>query len=221
MKSQIRSWLARAEFHRVVEIALAHDRTVAALIALTYDVEPLVCWRAVDAIGRCAKPLSQIRPEGMKNHLRRLFWMRSDESGTVAWHAPEAIGEIVRANPILFSDFIPMAISMLELEPEDRPPFLPGILYALGRIGEIAPDSMDACLPQIYDALAEPDAQTRAMAVCCLGRLRANDLLLRRHDLADDQGKAIIYHDEHLIETTISALLSDVLACRIARLSEP
>lgn len=206
MKSQLRSWLAASEFHRVVEAALEHNRIISLLIALTYDADPLISWRAIDAIGRCAARLSATRPESLKNSLRRLFWMMSDESGSVAWHAPEAIGEIVRSDPRAFEDFIPMTVSLLDLEPEDRPPFLPGILYALGRIGEVAANSVDACLPSIFDALGDPEVQTRAMAICCLGRLKARDLLIQRPELAQDQAKAQIYRNEELVETPISLL---------------
>jgi len=211
VKAQVRSWLACAEFQRVVNAALECDRTIGILITLTYDVDPLICWRAIDAIGRCAGRLSASRPEVMKKYLRRLFWMMSDESGSLAWHGPEVIGEIIRSNLQAFADFIPMTISLLEMEPEDRPPFLPGILYALGRIGEVAPHLLHASLPQIADALTENDVQTRAMAVWCLGRLQARNLLIECPDLAHDQGRALVYRDGQLVQTMISILLYDAL----------
>lgn len=190
---------------------MERDRTVGLLISLTYDADALISWRAIDAIGRCAQHLSALRPESMKNYLRRLFWMMCDESGSMAWHAPEAIGEIVRSDPREFSDFIPMTVSLLDMEPEDRPSFLPGILYALGRIGEVTPLLDDHHLPKIENGLTDSNAQIRAMAVWCLGRMGAGNLLLRRIDLLHDQGKALIYRDERLIETTISILLHDVV----------
>lgn len=214
MKSQLRSWLAGAEFQRVVSAALEHNRVISILIALTYDADPLVSWRAIDAVGRCAAHLSAVRPEGMRNSLRRLFWMMNDESGSVAWHAPEIIGEIIRSNPKAFADFIPMTVSLLDMEPEDRSPFLPGILYALGRIGEVAANSVDACLPSIFDALADVEVQSRAMAVCCLRWLKAWNLLVQRPELAQDSGKATVYRDGELVETTINLLWADALKNR-------
>jgi hypothetical protein len=211
VKSQLRSWLICAEFKTIIDAALGHDRMIGALIRLSYDPDPLISWRAIDAIGRCAGYLAVNRAEGMKNYLRRLFWMMSDESGSVAWHAPEAIGEIIRSDPRAFADFIPMTASLLEMEPEDRPPFLPGILYALGRIGEVAPRPLHPPLPQIVDALAENDAQARAMAVWCLGQLGAKNLLIEHPDLAHDNGQALVYRNEQILQTTISCLLSEAL----------
>lgn len=212
MKSQLRMWLVQADFHRVVNAALERDWTVNALITLTYDTDPLICWRAIDAIGRSAERLALLRPERMKNHLRRLFWLMNDESGAIAWRAPETIGEIVRSNPDEFADFIPMLISLLDMEPEDRPRFLAGILYALSRIAEAAPAAVEQAIHKIQEALAEPDSQSRAMAVCCLARLGAFNLLSKRPELAIDHGKALVYRDGLLMETTVSRLVTEVLA---------
>ena len=211
VRSQLRSWLASAEFQKILEAALEQRRMIGALFSMTFDADPLIRWRAIDAIGRCAGRLATLRPESMKNFIRRLFWMMNDESGSVAWHAPEAIGEIVRSDPREFGSFIPMTISLLDMEPEDRPSFMPGILHALGRIGEVAPHSMDAYLPQIENALTDRDVQTRAMAVLCLARLSEKNRLLQYGDLLHDAGRALVYRDEQLVETAISNLLCNVL----------
>lgn len=212
MKSQLREWLAEAEFQRIIDIALEQGRIVNTLISLTYDADPLIHWRALDAIGRCAEHFCSSRTEALRNLLRRLFWQMTDESGAMGWHAPEAIGEIIRADPHAFADFIPMTVSLLDLEPEDLPRFLPGTLYALGRIGEKTPDSVKGALPGILAALTEKGTQTRAMAVWCLGRIGERAVLVQRPELAEDQGKAIVYKDEQLLETTVAALWIEIAA---------
>jgi HEAT repeat protein len=204
MKSQLLAWLAGAEFQKIVDASLAQSRTLRVLITITYEGDILMRWRAIDAIGRCAGRLCTIRPGSLKNLLRRLFWMMSDESGAIAWHAPEAIGEIIRSNPVAFAEFIPMTIALLELEPEDLPPFLPGILYALGRIGEAAPERIREGLPGITAALANPDPQIRAMAVWSLGMLGARDALKRHRELAHDSSEALVYREERLQTLTIA-----------------
>jgi len=209
MKAQLRGWLTDAEFQKIIDAASEHKRTISTLIALTYDADPLVRWRALDAIGRCAVHLRSTRADALKNLLRRLFWQLSDESGGTAWHAPEAIGEIVRADPIAFADFIPMTVALLDLEPEDLPVFLPGTLYALGRIGEKTPDAVREGLPGILDALADEESQARAMAVWCLGQIGESEVLIRRQELARDQGDALVYIDEKLVPTTVAALWTE------------
>jgi AraC family transcriptional regulator of adaptative response/methylated-DNA-[protein]-cysteine methyltransferase len=214
VKSQMRGWLASGDFRKIVDLALKHNRVLSILIALTYDADPLICWRAIDGIGRCAVSLSPTKPELMKEYLRRLFWKMSDESGSVAWHAPEAIGEIIRSQPDIFADFIPLTQSLLDMAPEDLPPFMPGILYALGRIGEIVPVSLQASLPRIFEALNTKEPQARGMAVWCLGRMRATGLLSQRPDLGYDMARALVYRNEQLAETTVERLF--VEACNAA-----
>lgn len=206
MKPELRSWLASADFQKVLGAVSGSSRIIGALITLTYSDDALLGWRAIDAIGRCAAHLAPTQPEVLRKYLRRLFWMMSDESGSIAPRAPEAIGEIVRADPGEFSDFIPLTASLIKLEPEDRPVFLPGILYALGRIGEITAGTIDECITGIESTLSDPDSQARAMAVWCLGRIGCHDILLRHPELEQDNGKAQIYHAEHLLETTVGDL---------------
>jgi hypothetical protein len=209
VKSDIRTWLACADFRKVLDAARSHNRTISTLITLTYSDDPLIRWRAIDAIGRCAEDLSADRPEIFRNYLRRLFWMMSDEAGAVAPHAPEAIGEIIHSNPEEFLEFIPLTISLLNLEPEDRPLFLPGILYALGLIGEAVPGSVEGGLEDIEKSLLDPDSQVRAMAVRCLDRIQAYAVLLRYPELARDDGRSQIYFKEQILSTTVDRIYSE------------
>ena len=209
MKSDIEAWLGCADFRKVLDAAGSNNRTISALIALTYSEDPLIRWRAIDAVGRCAAGLSADRPRIFKNYLRRLFWMMSDESGAVAPHAPEVIGEIVHSNPEEFREFIPLTLSLLNLEPEDRPMFLPGILYALGLIGEAAPGAVEDGLEDIEKSLLDPDSQVRAMAVRCLDRIGAYAVLLRYPELAGDEGRSQIYFKEQILSTAVGRLYSE------------
>jgi hypothetical protein len=211
MKSELRSRLASADFQRVLDAVSESNRAIGKLITLTYCDNALIRWRAIDAVGRSAKHWGPKRPEVFKKYLRRLFWMMTDESGSVAPHAPEVIGEIIHSNPLIFSEFIPLTLSLMNLEPEDRPLFLPGILYALGKIGEAAPGALGESVNGIEACLSEKDSQVRAMAVWCLGRMGSRDTLLGHPELAGDGGKALIYHEERLLDTTVGLLYKQAL----------
>jgi hypothetical protein len=211
LKSDLQTWLADADFRSVLDAVSRSSRTIGALISLTYAEDPVVGWRAIDAIGRAAEKLSRERPVVFRNYLQRLFWMMSDEAGAVAPHAPEVIGEIVRSDPGGFVDFIPLTVSLLHLEPEDKPRFLPGILYALGRIGEVAPDSIKEGFVGVEDALSDRSALVRVMAVRCLWRIGLSHVLQRHPELARDEGKARIYHEEQLRNVTVSELYTEDL----------
>lgn len=211
MKSELRSWLVSADFRKVLDAASGSNSAIGVLINLTYSDDALLRWRAIDAVGRCAKHLVPERSGVFKKYLRRLFWMMTDESGSIAPHAPEVIGEIVRSDPDAFSEFVPLALSLMNLEPEDRPMFLSGILYALGRIGEASPGAVQAGVKGMEACLSEADSQVRAMAVWCLGRTGRGDILLRRPELGRDGGRAQIYLEESLQDTTVAELYETTL----------
>jgi len=211
LKSALRTWLVSGEFRKILDAATESNRIIGTLITLTYSEDVLLSWRAIDAIGRCALHLALTRPGSLTKYLRRLFWMMTDESGSIAPRAPEAIGEIVRSDPHEYADFIPLTVSLMHMEPEDRPVFLPGILYALGRIGEAFPGAVDESIDGIETALSDPDAQARAMAVRCLDRLGRNDILLRHSGLSRDNGTAQIYDEERLFDINVGDLYKRTL----------
>jgi len=212
VRSDLNALLFGADFDQILNVFAKSSRTLSALITFTYSGNPLICWRAIDAIGRSADHYSSTRPEIFRNYLQRLFWMMSDESGAVVPHAPEVIGEIVQSNTKEFADFIPLSISLLNLEPEDLPLFLPGILYALGRIGWADPGVVDNALDCIEKSLAVKDPQTRAMAVQCLNRLGNNEILLRHPELSKDSGKTQIYSEGQLLDVIVARLYRDALS---------
>lgn len=212
MRSDLIKRLSEAHFDFIVSSVSKTPRTLTTLISLTYSGDLLICWRAIDAVGRCADKLAGTRPEIFRKYLQRLFWMMSDESGALAPHAPEVIGEIIQSRPKEFKDFIPLTISLLNLEPEDLPLFLPGILYALGRIGEAASGSVEEALGCIETSLRAPDSEARAMSVLSLGRMGCRGILLRHPELEMDPGRTQIYAEEHMRETTVARIYRDALA---------
>ncbi len=80
-------------------MAVVQRRVLSYLTALTYDPDPTVAQQAVLALDMAAGAVSDIAPEFVRGHLRRLFWLLNDESGGIGWRAAEAIGEILRARP--------------------------------------------------------------------------------------------------------------------------
>ena len=206
MKQDLAAWLANADFKRIQDAFAQSSRTLSALIAFTYSENDLVCWRAIDAVGRIAERHCSARPSVFRNYLQRLFWMMSDEAGIVAPHAPEIIGEIVRSDAMAFGEYIPLTVSLLKLEPEDLPLFLPGILYALWRIGQVAPIASEEAFQGIESALRSKDPRARAMAVRCLSLHGFREVLLRHPELADDREKVRIYREGGLYNTSIDRL---------------
>lgn len=172
LKEQVRAWLVEGSLAEIVRLAERERRVLSYLTGLTYDADSRVAERAVRAMGLAAGAISDTDAEFVRGHLRRLFWLLNDESGGIGWRAAEAIGEIIRARPVRFAEFIPNLIWLLDMETEDAVRFRPGILAGILRVAEVADLSARADLPNLLEALlGEPDPTLRALARACLDRL--------------------------------------------------
>ncbi len=169
IKRQVKMLLAQNDRATIGRLALSHRPVLSYLTALTYDPDPEVAGRALTALGEVAGAVSDSDAEFVRGHLRRLFWLLNDESGGVGWRAAEAIGEIIRARPERFAEFIPNLVWLLDMEAEDAPRFRSSILRGILRVAEVTDLSGQADLITFLEALTTaPDAEQRALASLCL-----------------------------------------------------
>ncbi len=111
----VKNWLIQGDFASMLEFAAKRKRILSLLTALTYDPDPLVCNRAIEATGQTAKQIAEQYPEFIHNYILRLLWLVNEESGGVCWRAPELIEKIITVCP-QFNYFHPMLISLLDSE---------------------------------------------------------------------------------------------------------
>ena len=210
MKRQLRDLLANGRFDEIVEVADRNRRVLSLLTSLTYDPDPLIAWRAVEATGLVSARVARDDLEFVRDHLRRSFWLLTDESGGISWRAPEAIGEIIRSRPHELSSFVPMLLALLEMEPEDLVRFQAGILWAIGRLAETLPDAIEPLTAAILSYLRNPDPQIRGLAVWCLGKLRKAGRLPADHAFHAQDGPVDLYVGGQIIQTSVAELMRDL-----------
>lgn len=208
---QIRNCLVKNDQAQILELAKQNKRMLSYLAALTYDPEQLIAWRAISALGVTAGWYADYDLEFVRIHLRRWIWLLNDESGGIGWRAPEAMGEIIRANPQNLSEFIPILISTLDMEPEDAPPFRAGTLWALGRLAQVVPDQIYAALAAITACLSDPAPQTRGMAVWCISQMKSAQAVDNWKALLEDKKTVLIYQDGQIIQHSIAELAAQAL----------
>ena len=212
MKKHLRELLQHRNFGEIADLAEQKRRTLGTLTSLTFDPDPQIGWRAVEAMGLAAARIAESSPRFVRNHLRRLNWLMSEESGGVCWRAPEAMAEIVRHRPDLFDDFSSIVVSfILTLAEEDLDHFRAGILWAIGRLGPLVGGHILAVIPAITSALDDSDPQVRGMAAWCLGKIGEGGLLGDREDLLRDEGPVDFYEEGLLSRTRVSDLVRRAL----------
>ena len=213
LKKNILSALGSNDLDAVVSLA-ASDRTVLSrLVRLAYDKETLVGWRAIMSIGLVARGMITTDLDFLRETCRKLVWSLSDESGSIGWSAPEILGEVVSADPKRFKDFIPLLASVYEIE-EDV--FRGGVLFALGRIAESAPELSASYQKIIISSLTDKDPIVKVRGLELVGLLwtcgmhstawsreYGERIIAAVQNLRMDKGEAWIYRDDSFISVVV------------------
>ena len=213
LKRTLRGLLEQGKLEGVAEFATEKKRALGGLIALTFDSDVQIVWRAIEAMGLAVREVAIENRPLAKEHMRRLYWLITEEAGAVFWRAPECMAECCIHLPKLYKSHIPIAFHLIEtLEEEDLEHFRPGAIWAVGRLIDVARDDLPAVLPLVVEALDRPDPQARGMAVWCLGQVGEARVLGGRADLLGDEGPVKLYCDRVVVDTTVGQMAKDVLA---------
>ena len=150
----------------VVSFIRENRKALSLLIRMAYDKETLVGWRAIKAVGRVAKVLGTAHNEFLRIAIRKLLWSLSDESGGIGWAAPELLGEIVCSDPEGFADIVPLIAEVYNIEEQT---FRPGVVYALARVAEVAPELVANYQKVIIRSLVDKNPLTKIYALDLVG----------------------------------------------------
>ena len=149
-------------------MAREDPHVVRVLPTMLFDREPLICWRAIGALGTVAAVIAKADLERVRVMIRAQLWQMNDESGNVGWYAAEAIGEILYNVPILIDEFGQLLLSYLDEEPFER-----GAHWAVARVASLRPDIYRDRLDELLPSLESNDAYVRAFAISALLRINA------------------------------------------------
>jgi hypothetical protein len=213
LNKDIHHALESNDLDAVVSLAASDRKVLSRLIRLAYDKETLVGWRAIKSVGFVARVLVKDDYEFLRETCRKLLWSLTDESGGIGWSAPEMLGEIVSADPVRFQDIIPLIASAYEVE-EDV--FRAGVLYALGRIAENAPELAAPYQKIVNMSLADGDPLVRVRGIGLIrllwpwvksigiwSREYCERISLSLEKLISDQGEAWVYQEDDFISLQV------------------
>lgn len=156
------------ELAGVVARVTQDPKALPQLIRISYAKDTLAGWRAILAVGMAARALVHKDREFLRETCRKLLWSLSDESGGIGWSAPELLGEIVSADPHGFRDMIPLIAQVYDVE---ETTFRPGVVYALRRIAESAPELVLEHQRIIIASLADPEPLVKVFGLQLAGLL--------------------------------------------------
>lgn len=203
LKDEIKGSLLNGDFDRIASLVLKEKGIFRTLISLTYDKTDLVCWRAIEAMGKAVGALKQKDPNLARNIVQRLLWSLSEESGGIGWSAPDMLGEIVINAPELFPDIPPIILSF-----KDEESFLPGVLWAMGRMASSGIDGLDRdlCRDIIIVSLNNKSPYVRGLSIWVASIMRMGDLKDRITPHLKDSAEFLFYEDHMLRTVTVKEM---------------
>lgn len=206
LKRQIIGLLEKKDFARLAKLPYSDNKIITILISLSYDKKSELTWRAIESIGIVSKEIARQDPESVRNIVGRLLWMIRDESGGIGWSSPEMLGEIVRNNPRLCSDIAPILASFHE-----EKMLTTGVLWAMGRIGNINDETREYAAPLFIPYLNSPDRTIRGYAARALGELGASEAAKDLERLTGDENLIPFYEEGILKEKTVGEVAANAL----------
>ncbi|MCL2336422.1 MAG: HEAT repeat domain-containing protein [Firmicutes bacterium] len=203
LKKQIQAALSQGDYQTAMELGAGQTgQAIAALINSLYSTDDLLRWRAVECLGLLTKQISLTEPAQGREIIRRLLWALNDESGGSGWASTEAVGEIIRNRPDLYQEFVSIIVSFRE-----DPALIGGIIWGLGRIGEIDPALVNDYLPFMHELLDDPDPQLRGLALWALQKIKATPPTEQQTRLKADPGECRIFENKELTTYKIAQLV--------------
>ncbi len=163
---------------------------------MTYDIEDLMSWRAMEAIGAVT---ARMPADEAREVIQKVLWMMREESGNSTCSAPDILGEILRANPKPFHDIVPVLVSFHEEEF-----FRTGVLRAMSRIAERWPGLIEPFAGIAMEYLQAPGPPVRGYAALVL---RALGKPLPGGSIEANEATVMLYDGSSLTEKPVKDLL--------------
>ncbi|MDJ0762503.1 MAG: hypothetical protein QNJ97_05885 [Myxococcota bacterium] len=161
------------------------------LFSLTYDPDPLIQWRALEAIGRAGVQISARDTEKVRIFIRGLIWLMTDESGGIGWRAPEAIAEILVNVPTLGEEYAGLLPQYL-----CEPSLGQSAHAAMARISASFPEVIQKNRQLMLQALIDEVPEIRGRAVSALRQAQVTIPASIEKKILDDQGRLDMYDFE-------------------------
>ena len=183
------------------------------LFSFFHNRDPLVRWRSVTAMGLITASLAGTEIESARVIMRRLMWTLNDESGGIGWGSPEAMGDIMARSHDLACEFGCILVSYIREEANylEHPVLQRGVLWGLGRLGHVYPESMRAAATAFHPFLTSEDPFHRGLSAWALTPLDDETATPLLENLTQDKTTITLYSDMRLTAVTIASLARNAL----------
>jgi HEAT repeat protein len=183
-------------------------QAINSLTSFLSQAEGEIKWRAVTAMGVIVADLADKNIEKARNIMRRLMWSLNDESGSIGWGAPEAMGEIMAFNEKLAKEYAHILISYIRENGNylEHELLQQGVIWGIGRVAQVRPKLIKDAVPYLKPFLISEDALIRGLAVWIMGLLGIKEVSTQIENLLEDHTEVHLYLNHKLLCLRVSDL---------------
>ena len=187
------------------------QKLLSILFSGLYNASPAIRWHSISSFGILAANTPKEDIEKLRIIMRRCIWNLTEEAGSLAWGAPEVMGEIMANNEKIAKEYYQILFSYI-FDNEDGPDnylefdeLRKGVFWGIARLCELWPDMAQSEKQFIIDRF-ELETEAEILAILCriAGLLKLVEAEAFLNKLKSDRRKAVIYHDESFNEYKLS-----------------
>ncbi len=191
-------------------------KLVSPLIGAFCHREERVRWLAILALGPTVARIAREDLEAARVVIRRLMWMLNEESGGMAWGAPEALAESLYHHRGLAEEYTHILVSYLRPDGNmlEYPPAQRGVAWGIGRLAEKErPRLLEAEAPRyLAPFLSSPDEIVAGLSAWALANLapfpEAPELVPRLSRLRESQQELYFFDGKEFVRLSVGELAS-------------
>lgn len=189
-KAELKRRLLARDLPALREQAVRDSSLVSTLVSFLLEPDDLLRWRAIEGLAEVAAVIAADDLDRVRDLVRRQFWSMNDESGGVAWHAPETVGAILTRVPQLAGQFARPLASMAHVSPYE-----PGALWSAARLAAVSPALLDDMEQDLAPYLGHDNPMVRGHAAAALRRLDPAPEIAARIDAMTGDDAAVTTYD--------------------------
>lgn len=206
---ELRQLLYSPAWPQALEVfgASASRRLATKLLSFLPSGDLRTRWRAAEALGRVMERLASEDLEVAREVMRRLFWSLNEESGSMGWGVPEALGEIMGRSDPLREEFFPLFVSKVKkdlwgsVHPDLRLGYLWGS-YRLALRGKVLSSTGEFTLFARH-SLQSGSSMEKGWAAMLLGQLKDPESIPLLKEISKSPETFFVYEEGELVALTV------------------
>ena len=210
LKTEIHTLLRQEDFDHTMQNILSFPgrRVINPLFSFLCSMDPQIRWRAVKAVGEVVKNIAKEDMESARVIMRRMIWNLNDESGSIGWGLPEAMGEAMARNRRIAGEYADILISYIRPDGNylEHEKLQRGVIWGIGRLAHARPELAASAAEYLRPYIEARDPILQGLAVWAAGAIPSESSRLAAERLTHSNEVISIYLSGKFVEYTLGQL---------------